>query len=70
KKDAKVPLVWALGTYPPGRKDNKIEVTLFLLVNPEDRNPESQAIFKKNKYYSVGGKIVPGSYARKIKPKY
>ncbi|RIB23455.1 hypothetical protein C2G38_2139743 [Gigaspora rosea] len=55
--------------YPLERAYNDIEVTLFLPVNPDDRNPESQAIFMRNKYYSVGGKIVPGSCAGKIKPK-
>ncbi|CAG8746486.1 11741_t:CDS:2, partial [Cetraspora pellucida] len=31
--------------------------------------PESQAIFKRGKYYSVGGKIVPNHYANIIRPK-
>ncbi|CAG8808542.1 4444_t:CDS:1, partial [Dentiscutata erythropus] len=49
--------------------DNEIEVTLFLPVNSDNRNPESQAIFKRDEYYSVRGKIISGSYAGKIKPK-
>ncbi|CAG8806948.1 9015_t:CDS:1, partial [Dentiscutata erythropus] len=57
KEDAKVPSVWALGTYPPGCNDKEIEVTLFLPINQDERDPESQAIFKRDEYYSVGGKI-------------
>ncbi|CAG8693889.1 12094_t:CDS:2 [Gigaspora margarita] len=66
EKDAKVLSVWALGTYPPGHEDNEMEVTLFLPVNPENQNPESQAMFRKDEYYSIGGKIIPGSYAEKL----
>ncbi|CAG8505609.1 4841_t:CDS:2, partial [Cetraspora pellucida] len=69
KEDAKVFTIWAIRTYPTGCENNEIEMTLFLPVNPNDRNPESQAIFKKDKYYSVGGKIIPGSYAGQIRPK-
>ncbi|CAG8589465.1 21671_t:CDS:2 [Dentiscutata erythropus] len=59
----------ALRTYPPGHNDKEIEVTLFLPINQDKRDSESQAIFKRDEYYSVGGKIVPGSYNGKIKPK-
>ncbi|CAG8535433.1 22525_t:CDS:2 [Dentiscutata erythropus] len=69
KEDVKVPSVWALVTYPPGHNDKEIEVTLFLPINQDERDPELQAIFKRDEYYSVGGKIVPGSYNGKIKPK-
>ncbi|CAG8691687.1 16847_t:CDS:2, partial [Cetraspora pellucida] len=31
--------------------------------------PESQAIFKRNEYYSVGEKIIPDYYAEKTKLK-
>ncbi|CAG8787401.1 1277_t:CDS:2, partial [Racocetra persica] len=44
------------------REDNEIELALFVPINYKDRDPESQAIFKRNQYYSVGGKIVPGSH--------
>ncbi|CAG8635634.1 23720_t:CDS:2 [Gigaspora margarita] len=66
EKDAKVPSVWALGTYPLERDDNEIEVALFLLVNPQDRNLESQTIFRKDEYYSAREIIIPGSYAGKL----
>ncbi|CAG8467561.1 6868_t:CDS:2 [Cetraspora pellucida] len=69
KENAKVNSVWTIGTYPVGREDNEIEVTLFVLTNPDDRDPESQAIFKRDEYYSIGGKIVPGIYNRKTRPK-
>ncbi|CAG8775841.1 18472_t:CDS:1, partial [Dentiscutata erythropus] len=69
KDDAKAYSVWAIEMYPLGCDDNEIEVTLFLQVNPNNQNPESQTIFKKDEYYSVGRKIISGSYTGKIKPK-
>ncbi|CAG8448668.1 1019_t:CDS:1 [Cetraspora pellucida] len=69
KDDAKVFTIWAIGTYPTGHENNEIEMILFLSVNPNDQDPESQAIFKKNEYYSVRRKIMPGSYAGQIRPK-
>ncbi|CAG8727617.1 21811_t:CDS:2, partial [Cetraspora pellucida] len=68
-KDAKVFTIWAIGIYPTGHENNEIEITLFLSVNSNNRDPKSQAIFKKDEYYSIGKKIIPGSYAGQIRPK-
>ncbi|CAG8618392.1 17716_t:CDS:2, partial [Cetraspora pellucida] len=57
-KDAKSISVWAIGTYPVGREDNEIEVILYVPRDPVERDPESQAIFRRDEYYSVGGKIM------------
>ncbi|CAG8847936.1 16802_t:CDS:1, partial [Racocetra persica] len=59
----------AIKTYPTGHENNEIEMTLFLPINPNDRDSESQSIFKKDEYYSVREKIIPGSYVRQIRPK-
>ncbi|CAG8685529.1 23024_t:CDS:1, partial [Gigaspora rosea] len=37
-------------------------MTLFVPVNLDDRDPETQAVFVKDNFFSVGGKIIPGFY--------
>lgn len=69
KEDAKIISVWAIGTYPTGRETNELEIILFVPVNPNERDPESQAIFRRDEYYSVNGKIIPGNYSGSIRPK-
>ncbi|CAG8822141.1 31959_t:CDS:2, partial [Racocetra persica] len=46
KEDSNLLVVWALGVYPVEQEDYNIEMTLFAPVNPDDRDPESQALFK------------------------
>ncbi|RHZ83351.1 hypothetical protein Glove_97g74 [Diversispora epigaea] len=48
KESSNFLVVWALGTYPVERDDQ--------------RDNETQAIFEKDGFYSVGGKIIPGFY--------
>ncbi|CAG8463175.1 18054_t:CDS:2 [Dentiscutata erythropus] len=55
--------VWAIGTYPVECEIYEIEMTLPIPINPDDRDPDSQAVFQRDEYYSIGGKVVPGSYA-------
>ncbi|CAG8830661.1 29263_t:CDS:1, partial [Racocetra persica] len=61
-------VVWAIGSYPVGDEDSEIELILFVPVNFEERDPDSQAIFQKDEYFSVGGKIVPDRYNNSIRP--
>ncbi|CAG8549577.1 5996_t:CDS:2 [Cetraspora pellucida] len=61
--------VWAIGTYPIGRDDNEIELTIYVPVNSAECDQETQAIFKREEYYSVGGKIIPSCYAGITRPK-
>ncbi|CAG8474454.1 23424_t:CDS:2 [Gigaspora rosea] len=61
--------LWAIGEYPVGREDTEIEMVLYVLRRSVDRDPESQAIFRRGEYYSVGGKIVPSQYAGDTRPK-
>ncbi|CAG8507793.1 4217_t:CDS:2 [Racocetra persica] len=61
--------MWAIGAYPVGCKDSKIELVLFVLANSDDYNLETYAKFEKYFLYSVGGKIVPGVYGGKKRPK-
>ncbi|CAG8568634.1 3179_t:CDS:2 [Racocetra persica] len=63
KEDARTFSMWAIGAYPVGSEGYEMEMILPIPINPDDRDPDSQAIFKRDEYYSVGGKIVPGSYA-------
>ncbi|CAG8715541.1 7508_t:CDS:1, partial [Racocetra persica] len=40
-------LVWAIGSYPVGDEDSEIELILFVPVNFEERDPDSQGFFKR-----------------------
>ncbi|RIB13128.1 hypothetical protein C2G38_2198671 [Gigaspora rosea] len=62
KEDTNTLVVWALGTYPVEREDYNIEMTLFVSVSLDDRDPETQAVFVKDNFFSVGDKIIPGFY--------
>ncbi|KAF0548095.1 hypothetical protein F8M41_000152 [Gigaspora margarita] len=55
-------VVWAFGTYPVEREDYDIEMSLFMPLNSDERDSETQAIFEKDNFFSVGGKIVPRFY--------
>ncbi|CAG8566032.1 10267_t:CDS:2 [Cetraspora pellucida] len=61
--------VWAIGSYPIGSEDNEIEIVIYVQQNPLECNTGLQAIFKREEFYSIGGKIVPGHYARSVRPK-
>ncbi|CAG8641182.1 24876_t:CDS:2, partial [Dentiscutata erythropus] len=52
----------AVGVYPIESEDCELDITLFIPMNDEERDPNSQSIFETNEYYCVGGKIVLGSY--------
>ncbi|CAG8555907.1 7748_t:CDS:2, partial [Scutellospora calospora] len=54
--------VWAIRTYPMGRDDNEIELTIYVPVDSAERDLETQAIFKREECYSVRGKIIPSCY--------
>ncbi|CAG8663978.1 16601_t:CDS:2 [Cetraspora pellucida] len=69
ERDGNLLVVWALGAYPVEREDYDIEMTLFVLNNLNDRDFETQAIFKKNNFYLVGGKIVPVYFGENKKAK-
>ncbi|CAG8836878.1 6288_t:CDS:2, partial [Cetraspora pellucida] len=60
---------WAVGMYPVGNEDCLIELVLFVLIDGEERDLDTQAIFEKDEFYSVRGKIVPGKYNNDIRPK-
>ncbi|CAG8817114.1 17948_t:CDS:2, partial [Dentiscutata erythropus] len=59
----------AIGAYPVGREDNEIEMVLFVPTHFNDRDLETQAIFERDHFYSVGGKIIPGFYTGNKRPK-
>ncbi|CAG8795700.1 16424_t:CDS:1, partial [Racocetra persica] len=46
-------VVWAISSYPVGDENSEIELILFVPVNFEERDPDSQAIFQKDEYFSV-----------------
>ncbi|CAG8542775.1 5406_t:CDS:2 [Cetraspora pellucida] len=69
RNDSSLLVVWAVGVYPINCEDNEIEMVLFMLVNPDERDLETQAIFEKDGFYLVSGKIVPGFYEGNKRPK-
>ncbi|CAG8785633.1 27826_t:CDS:2, partial [Dentiscutata erythropus] len=58
KEDAKYTRVWAIGKYLIEQENNNNEMTQFVLTNIDERDLETQAVFEKNNFYSVGDKIM------------
>ncbi|CAG8670057.1 10703_t:CDS:2, partial [Gigaspora rosea] len=52
-KDTKSISVWAIGSYPIGLKDNDIEVVLYVPRNHDEQDPDLQAMFRRDEYYSM-----------------
>ncbi|RIB17428.1 hypothetical protein C2G38_1433546 [Gigaspora rosea] len=65
----KLLVVCAIGVYPVGDEDNEIELVMFVPVKAEERDLATQAIFERDEYFSVGGKIVPEHYNNNIRPR-
>ncbi|CAG8634530.1 1149_t:CDS:2 [Dentiscutata erythropus] len=59
----------AIGGYPIEREDSKVELVLFVSMNLDECDPETQAIFEKDCFYSVGCKIMSGFYKGKKRAK-
>ncbi|CAG8716761.1 14825_t:CDS:2, partial [Cetraspora pellucida] len=69
KEESRLTIVWAIGVYPVESEDREIEIVLFVPINEEERDPNTQSIFVKNEYYSVCGKVVPGTYNNELRLK-
>ncbi|RHZ87667.1 hypothetical protein Glove_33g174 [Diversispora epigaea] len=69
KKETNLTVVWAIGTYPVEVEDRDMEMVLFVLFDKFERDFNTQSIFRKDEYYSVDGKITPGSYNDNLKLK-
>ncbi|RIB26680.1 hypothetical protein C2G38_2138184 [Gigaspora rosea] len=54
REDIKSLVVWAIGSYPVERDDCEIEMVLFLPLESQERDSETQAIFERDCFYSVG----------------
>ncbi|CAG8657851.1 27633_t:CDS:2, partial [Dentiscutata erythropus] len=63
KDESNFSVVWALGVYPVESEDHEIEVTLFVPVNKDERDPNTQSVFVRGEFYSVCGKVVSGMTA-------
>ncbi|CAG8495904.1 25553_t:CDS:2 [Gigaspora rosea] len=55
-------VVWAVGNYPIEQETNSMVIIMFVPIDPNKRDPDSQAVFEKDHYYVVSGKIVPEIY--------
>ncbi|CAG8826734.1 26789_t:CDS:1, partial [Racocetra persica] len=62
-------IIWAIGIYPVEQEDNDIELVMFIPIDSDERDPDSQAVFKKNEYYIIGKKVIPEYYhgAKRLK---
>ncbi|CAG8568473.1 19764_t:CDS:2, partial [Gigaspora rosea] len=58
KEDTNFVRIWAIGGYPIECKDYDIDMTLFVPVDLNARDLETQAVFEKDNFYCVGGKIM------------
>ncbi|CAG8582972.1 6730_t:CDS:1, partial [Racocetra persica] len=43
--------IYATGTYPIKSKDHKLEIVLFIPINDEEKDPNTQSVFEKNEFY-------------------
>ncbi|CAG8729600.1 3996_t:CDS:2 [Dentiscutata erythropus] len=68
-KDPNLLVMWALGSYSVKRDDYYIKMTLFVPSNSDDRDSETQAVFIKDIFFLVGGKIMPGFFEGKKRAK-
>ncbi|CAG8758624.1 9907_t:CDS:2, partial [Racocetra persica] len=48
----------AIGAYPVESEDCEMVMVLFVPINDDGRDPNTQSIFEKNEYYSVGEKVI------------
>ncbi|KAF0552776.1 hypothetical protein F8M41_021018 [Gigaspora margarita] len=71
KEEDNLMVVWTIGMYPVKCEDNNMEMVLFVPIDSSERDYETQAIFEKNSFFSVGRKIIPGYYKgnKRIKKK-
>lgn len=61
-EDSKLVTIWAVGVYPVESEDCELDMALFIPLESEERDPNTQSIFENNEYYSISGKIVLGNY--------
>ncbi|CAG8530314.1 2285_t:CDS:2 [Racocetra persica] len=61
-EDSKLVAIRAVGVYPIESEDCELDMTLFIPINDEERDPNTHSIFETNEYYCVGGKVVLGHY--------
>ncbi|CAG8514651.1 23530_t:CDS:2, partial [Cetraspora pellucida] len=57
KEESNLTHIWAIGIYSVKSEDCKIEIVLFIPINDHDRNPNTQSVFVKNEYFSIGEKM-------------
>ncbi|CAG8841676.1 30595_t:CDS:2, partial [Racocetra persica] len=69
KDEMKLTVIWAIGAYPVESEDCEMEIVLFVPLDENERDPNAQSVFVKNKYYSICGKVVPGTYNNKLRLK-
>ncbi|CAG8751816.1 23160_t:CDS:2, partial [Racocetra persica] len=69
KDESNLTIVWGLGVYPVESEDCEIEIVLFVPVNEDERDPNIQSVFVKGEYYSICGKVVPGTYNCRLRLK-
>ncbi|CAG8851726.1 5546_t:CDS:2, partial [Gigaspora margarita] len=70
KNDRDSMIVWAISTYPVDREDSEVEIVSFVSTNPAERDPETQAVFEKDSFYSIRGKIISVYYGDVKRPKH
>ncbi|CAG8678846.1 14901_t:CDS:2 [Cetraspora pellucida] len=69
KQESKLTSVCVIGVYPIKSEDCEMKMFIFIPISKYERDPNTQFVFKKNKYYSIGRKVVLGSYNGNLKLK-
>ncbi|CAG8744140.1 22574_t:CDS:2 [Dentiscutata erythropus] len=69
KKEDNLIVIWAIGLYPMEYENSEIEMVQFVPINSTNRDLEFQAIFERNSFFFVGGKIVFSFYKNNKRPK-
>ncbi|CAG8695547.1 8153_t:CDS:2 [Dentiscutata erythropus] len=59
KEELKLTIAQTTGVYPIESEDCELEIVLFVSIYNEERDPNTQSIFEKDEYYSIGRKVVP-----------
>ncbi|KAF0537663.1 hypothetical protein F8M41_008328 [Gigaspora margarita] len=61
--------LYAIGAYPIKSKDCELELVLFVPINKEEKDPNTQSIFEKNEFYCISRKIIFANFNSNLKLK-
>ncbi|CAG8528601.1 6309_t:CDS:2, partial [Dentiscutata erythropus] len=69
REDLNLTIVWATGVYPFESEDHELDLVLFVPIKDDEKDSNTQAIFVKDEYYCIAGKVVPKIFNNNFKLK-